>query len=83
MQIPLEDNFEDIIGKAARGLGLSDEDLAFRAGISVGALRQMKGGTVLEGPARLIAPLLGLDADSLLAIGRRGWPPGAPSTQAR
>jgi 3-hydroxyisobutyrate dehydrogenase len=35
----------------------------------------MKGGRVLEGPARLISPLLGLHADSLLAIGRHTWRP--------
>lgn len=75
MQIPLEDNFEDIIGKAQKGLDLNDEELAFRAGISVAALRDMKSGRVIEGPARLIAPLLGLHADSLLAIGRGMWKP--------
>jgi len=75
MNLPLEDNFEDILGKAQRGLGLTDEDLAFRAGVSTGALRQLQGGQVLEGPARLIAPLLGLHADSLLAVGRKVWRP--------
>src|SRR5687768_13425477 len=77
MQIPLEDNFEDIIGKAQRGLGLSDEDLAYRAGIAVGVLKDLKAGRVLEGPARLVAPLLGLHADCLLAIGRQAWRPAA------
>ncbi|HEX2747717.1 MAG TPA: NAD(P)-binding domain-containing protein [Verrucomicrobiales bacterium] len=75
MQIPLEDNFEDIISKAQRGLGFNDEELAFRAGISVAALRDMKSGRVLEGPARLVSPLLGLHADSLLAVGRHAWKP--------
>ena len=75
MNIPLEDNFEDIIGKAQRGLGLTDEDLAYRAGISTGALRSLKSGQVLEGPARLVAPLLGLHADSLIAVGRKVWRP--------
>lgn len=75
MQIPLEDNFEDIIGKAQKGLGLSDEDLAYRAGFSVAVLREMKAGRVLEGPARLVSPLLGLHADCLLAIGRQAWRP--------
>src|SRR5688572_16219909 len=75
MQIPLEDNFEDIVAKAQKGLGLNDEELAFRAGISVGALQHLKSGRVLEGPARLISPLLGLHADCLLAIGRQSWRP--------
>jgi 3-hydroxyisobutyrate dehydrogenase-like beta-hydroxyacid dehydrogenase/glyoxylase-like metal-dependent hydrolase (beta-lactamase superfamily II) len=79
MQIPLEDNFEDIIGKAQKGLDLNDEELAFRAGIAVSALRDMKSGRVLEGPARFAAPLLGLHVESLLAIGRGTWKP-APVT---
>lgn len=73
--LPLEDNFEDILGKSQRGLGLTDEDLAWRGGISVKALRDMKSGNVLDGPARLIAPLLGLHADSWLAVGRKVWRP--------
>ena len=75
MTIPLEDNFEDIIGKAQRGLGLTNEDLAFRAGISVAILDDLKSGSVKEGPARLVAGPLGLHADSLIAIGRRSWRP--------
>lgn len=75
MNIPLEDNFEDILGKAQRGLRLTDEDLAWRAGISVKALRDMKAGQVLDGPARHVAPLLGLHADSWLAVGRKVWRP--------
>jgi 3-hydroxyisobutyrate dehydrogenase len=75
MQIPLEDNFEDIISKAQKGLRLSDEDLAYRAGIAVSVLKDMKAGRVLDGPARLISPLLALHADCLLAIGRKTWRP--------
>ena len=33
-RIPLEDNFDDVINKAQRGLRLDDGDLARRAGIS-------------------------------------------------
>ena len=31
--IPLEDNFTDIIGKAQRGLGISDSQLAEKSGV--------------------------------------------------
>jgi ribosome-binding protein aMBF1 (putative translation factor) len=34
VKIPLEDNFHDILGKAFRGSGLTDEQLAQRAGLS-------------------------------------------------
>ena len=39
MAIPLEDNVSDIIGKAQRGLGISDSQLAERAGVDVDAVR--------------------------------------------
>jgi len=42
MSIPLEDNVTDIIGKAQRGLGLSDADLASRLGIETSELNAMK-----------------------------------------
>jgi hypothetical protein len=35
MAIPLEDNFTDIVGKAQRGLGISDSQLAERSGLDV------------------------------------------------
>lgn len=75
MQLPLEDNLEDILGKAQRGLELNDDQLAFRAGISVAALRDLKSGRLLEGPVRLVAPVLGLHAGCLIAIGRKAWLP--------
>lgn len=79
MTLPLEDNFEDIIGKAQRGLGLNSEMLAAKAGISSQELEALRAGTIDEVPARLVAATLGLHADSLLAIGRRAWRP-APVT---
>src|SRR5476649_2334030 len=42
MSIPLEDNVSDIIGKAQRGLGLSDTDLADKVGIEIGELEAVK-----------------------------------------
>ncbi len=43
-KIPLEDDFTDIIGKAQRGLGLSDEALAGQAGVSFTDLGRVKSG---------------------------------------
>ncbi len=42
MSIPLEDNFTDIIGKAQRGLGLSDSQLAEKSGASLEAIRELR-----------------------------------------
>ena len=75
MHLPLEDNFEDVISKAQKGLKLSNEDLAFRAGIPVASLTLLQQGQLLEGPLRQVAPLLNLHAESLLALARKSWQP--------
>ena len=75
MNLPLEDNFEDLIGKAQKGLKVSSGDLAFRAGIPVASLTLLQQGTLLEGPLRQVAPLLNLHAETLLAIARKTWLP--------
>src|SRR5437867_2793803 len=75
MAIPLEDNFNDIIGKAQRGLKVSDNDLAAKAGVSVEAVQQLRGGQFDENAGRKIAPVLGLNADALAASGKQAWRP--------
>ena len=42
MTIPLEDGVVDIIGKAQRGLGLSDTELAGKAGLEAAELDAVK-----------------------------------------
>jgi hydroxyacylglutathione hydrolase len=42
MSIPLEDSVTDIVGKAQRGLGLSDAELASRVGVEVSELEGVK-----------------------------------------
>jgi hydroxyacylglutathione hydrolase len=75
--IPLEDNFNDIVGKAQRGLKLSDADLASRAGVSAEALARIKAGEVDEAELRKIAPVLNLAAEALVQSGKKGWYPPA------
>ncbi len=75
MKLPLEDNFEDLLGKAQKGHGLTSEDLAFRAGIPVASLTSLLSGTLLEGPLRQVAPLLQIDPTSMLALARKAWQP--------
>jgi len=76
-KIPLEDNFTDIIGKAQRGLKLSDDQLSQRAGVSVSDLQKVKAGEVNEPILRKIAPALGLGADALVENARKAWYPSA------
>jgi hydroxyacylglutathione hydrolase len=73
--IPLEDQHLDILGKAQRGLGLSDEALLAAAGISAAELAEVRTGSP-EAPAlRKLARPLRLGADALLAAARKSWHP--------
>jgi hydroxyacylglutathione hydrolase len=70
--IELEDNVGDIIGKAQRGLGISDSELAEKSRASADAIRKARDGELDEATLRAIAPALNLDADALvdLALGK-------------
>lgn len=74
-RIPLEDNFNDIIGKAQRGLGLSNETLAANAGISVAELQNLTGGVFNEALTRKVAGPLSLSANALCELGKNEWYP--------
>ena len=77
--IPLEDNFNDIVGKAMRGLQLSDAQVAAATGVTAEAVNHLRDGAWDETTARTVAPLLGLKADALCALGHRAYTP-APVT---
>ena len=56
--IPLEDTAADIIGKAQRGLQISDSQLAERANIGVEQIRAARdGGAIDEGTIGALAPV--------------------------
>jgi len=63
--IPLEDNAGDIVGKAQRGLGISDSALAEKAKVSAETIRKLRGGDFEKSALLSIAPVLGLDGRSL------------------
>ncbi len=65
MAIPLEDNFTDIIGKAQRGLGISDGQLAEKSGASVEAIRRLREGEFNRETVQRVAPVLQLNAAAL------------------
>jgi glyoxylase-like metal-dependent hydrolase (beta-lactamase superfamily II) len=77
--IPLEDNFNDVIGKAQRGLQLSDGETGTRAGISVTDLARAKDGAFDETIARKLAPVLKLAPEALVALGKKSWYPDVPA----
>jgi len=74
-QLTLEDNFNDIIGKAMRGFRLGEGEVAQRAGISAERVRSLVGGSFDEADARKVAPVLGLNAEALVASGKKAWRP--------
>jgi glyoxylase-like metal-dependent hydrolase (beta-lactamase superfamily II) len=73
--IELEDNVGDIVGKAQRGLGISDSELANRASVSPDAVRKARDGQADEATLRAIAPVLDLDANALVDLAQGKWKP--------
>jgi hydroxyacylglutathione hydrolase len=81
-QIPLEDSFTDIIGKARRGLKLTDDQqLAAKAGLSPADVAKVSSGTADENVLRQLAPVLNLGAQALVDSAARKWYPPAQQVQ--
>lgn len=79
MTIPLEDSFADIIGKAQRGLKISDANLASRSGVSEADLAQAKDGAFHPGIIQALAPALGLNGEALVSLGAQAYQPAEVS----
>ena len=77
-RIPLEDNLSDVIGKTQRGFGLSDSELALRAGITPTALASLQKGEVHPDALEALARPLQLNSRALLALARKEWYPQQP-----
>lgn len=75
MQIPIEDFYEDVVGKTAKGLGYSASALAEAAGLDRDAVREALRGNFVEEEARKLAPVLNLNADALVLLGEYSWRP--------
>lgn len=71
----LEDAYEDILQKAQAGLGLSDEQLIERSGLSMTEVEAAKSGTFEEPVARRLAEALALDPATLITIASGGYRP--------
>jgi hydroxyacylglutathione hydrolase len=77
-RIPLEDNFDDVINKTQRGLGISDEDLIARAEISAADLATVKGGKPIDAVIKRVARHLKLNPAALVALAHKRWYPEQP-----
>ena len=82
MQIPIEDLFEDIIGKAMRGRHISERLLSERTGVELDTLGRLCRGEFCDESALLkIAPVLGLDPGSLTIAASKAWYPKSVSVE--
>ncbi|MFM1561509.1 MAG: MBL fold metallo-hydrolase [Roseibacillus sp.] len=73
--IPMEDNFEDILGKALRGTGIADEILEFLTGVPEETIAKLKAGEFEEDALRKVASPLGLDSHTLVERAKGSWIP--------
>lgn len=75
MPIRIEDNFEDVLMKAATGLGLGKQALADAAGLTHDEVAELLDGTSNEAHLRAVAPVLHLATDALVAMAQQTWQP--------
>jgi hydroxyacylglutathione hydrolase len=73
--IPLEDNAADVLGKAQRGLGISDSELAEKTALSSQTIRKLREGDFDESALASVAPILSLDGPALCALAKSEWRP--------
>lgn len=78
MPIPLEDQLGDVLGKARRGLRLSESQLAQKSGVGLENVEAFGAGKLLDDAdtTAKIARALDLYAPALLELGRGEWHPG-------
>jgi glyoxylase-like metal-dependent hydrolase (beta-lactamase superfamily II) len=77
--IALEDNFNDVLGKAVRGLYLRPTDVAARAGVDLPTLQRLLAGEFDEAAVRRVAPILDLGSEALVALGQNRYCPEVPA----
>lgn len=75
---PLEDNFEDVLGKAMRGQHLDERQAARKAGLTGEAVSALLSGQFAEAEARALASALGLSPGALLALAKGQYRPAVP-----
>ena len=73
----LEDNHEDILAKAMRGLGIGKTDMANRIGLDKSRVDTVLRGEVDDEVVKAMAGTLGLDGGKLIASSRKGWFPSS------
>ncbi len=77
-RIPLEDNFNDVINKAQRGLHIADAELAALAEVTPAELAAVKAGQPIDAVIRRVARHLRLSPAALEALAHKRWYPQLP-----
>jgi glyoxylase-like metal-dependent hydrolase (beta-lactamase superfamily II) len=75
MTIRIEDGFEDVLMKAAMGLGIGKQALAEKSGVSLESIAALLRGEVNDVNLRAVAPVLELDANALVEMANQLWRP--------
>lgn len=75
MRIPIEDNFEDVLRKAAVGQRLGAGALSVRSSLSLKEVRTLLAGELDEKHLRKVAQVLKLDPDKMISLARGDWYP--------
>ena len=73
--IPLEDNFEDVLGKAMSGKELAAEEIASQSGVTLEEVTKLKQGEFLEEALVKVSPVLELHPDSMVELANKSWHP--------
>jgi glyoxylase-like metal-dependent hydrolase (beta-lactamase superfamily II) len=81
LNLPLEDNLGDIIGKAMRGRQISREALADRTGVPEETIAALLEGTLDQAAARAVAPALELSPSALIEAGQKTYRPARIALQ--
>lgn len=74
--VPLEDSWLDVLGKAQRGLGFSDAEIAARSGLTPSAWREFLEGNPDASDLGKVARVLDLDSECLGAMAAGAYHPG-------
>ena len=73
--IPLEDLYSDVIAKAQRGRGISDEALAESTGLTLRVVQRVKGNQPERAALEKMAAALDLDPAALIALSEDRYRP--------
>lgn len=74
--IPLEDDWTDVLRKAVRGQGITAPELARRSGLAISQVESLLGGAYNDQEGGAIARALGLDRTAFIDLAHGAYHPG-------